>query len=179
MRLSLIAISFAALLGSHSAHSAVFKCTSSDGSVTYTNDPSSARNCERLRSDLPVSTVPSATPQRPATANRPATPAPAASPSFPRVTPEAQQSRDNTRRQLLQQELATEQQALDQARKTLTEEENRVAPEDRVIRQMPDGSSRAIINQGRVEQRLQTHRDQIELHERNIRALEQELQRLR
>lgn len=174
MRLPLIAVFVATLASSPFAQATVYKCVSNEGSVTYTNDPSSANNCQRLRSDLPVSTVP-ASQQRPST---PASSPPSAS-GFPRVSPEVQRARDNTRQQLLRQELENEQQALQQARQTLAEEESRVAPEDRVIRSMPDGSSRAIINQGRKEQRLQVHRDQIELHERNVRALEQELQRLR
>lgn len=176
MRREIIAALLMTALGSTPALATVYKCTGADGGITYTNDPSSARNCEPLRSDLPISTVPSP-PQRPASA----APRPAAtpSPSFPSVSPDAQRSRDASRRQILERELANEQTALAEAQQKLAAEEARDAPEDRVIRARPEGGTRAVINLGKREERLQPFRDQVEMHQRNIEALEREIRGLR
>lgn len=176
MRIPLIAALLVTALVGTPAFATVFKCIGADGSITYTNDPSSARNCERLRSDLPVSTVP-APPLGSATT--PPRPAATSAPSFPRVSPDAQRGRDDARRQILERELASEQAALAEAQESLSEEETRDAPEDRVIRARPEGGTRAVINLGRREQRLQPFRDQVELHQRNIDALEREMRGLR
>lgn len=161
MRRTLIAALLLIAFGSTPASATVFKCVAADGGITYTNDPSSARNCERLRSDLPISTVP-ASPQRPATSpQRPAAspqrPAATTSPSFPRVTPDTQRRRDDSRRQILERELNNEQTALVDAQQQLTAQESRDTGPDR----------------------LQALRDQVELHQRNIEALERELRGLR
>ncbi len=175
MRREMIAALLMTALGSTPAIATVFKCTGADGGITYTNDPSSVRNCEPLRSDLPISTVPSP-PQRPASA----APRPSATPtpSFPSVSPDAQRSRDATRRQILERELASERSALEEAQQKLAEEEVRDAPEDRIIRQTERGP-RAVINLGKREERLEPLRDQAELHKRNIEALEREMRSLR
>ena len=176
MRKALNAALLLTALGSTPATATVFKCIGADGSITYTNDRSSARNCEPLRSDLPISTVPSPT-QRPASAApRPAT---APSPSFPRVSPDVQRGRDDSRRQILERELTNEQAALAEAQQKLATEETRDAPEDRVIRARPEGGTRAVINLGKREERLKPFRDQVELHQRNIEALEREMRALR
>lgn len=175
MRIPLIAALLVTALVGTPAFATVYKCIGADGSITYTNDPSSARNCERLRSDLPMSTVP-APPQRSATT--PPRPTATPTPSFPRVSPDAQRSRDDSRRQILERELASEQTALAEAQEKLTEEETRDAPEDRIIRQTERGP-RGVINLGKREQRLQPFRDQVELHQRNIDALEREMRSLR
>lgn len=176
MRTLMTAALLTTTLAGATASATVYKCVGADGGVTYTNDPSSARNCERLRSDLPISTVP-APPQRPAaTPPRPST---TPAPSFPRVSPDAQRSRDDTRRQILERELSGEQAALEEAREKLAEEESRDAPEDRVIRARPEGGTRAVINLGKREERLRPFRDQVELHQRNVEALEREMRALR
>lgn len=175
MRSALIAALLLTALSGTPAFATVYKCIDAEGGITYTNDPSSARNCQPLRSDLPISTVP-ASPQRPASA----APRPAAtpSPSFPRVSPDAQRSRDDSRRQILERELASERTALEEAQQKLAEEEGRDAPEDRIIRQTERGP-RAVINLGKREERLKPFRDQIDLHQRNIEALEREMRGLR
>ena len=47
------------------AYADIYKCTDGDGRVTYTNDRTLGRNCVRLQSDQPVSSIP-APPRRPA-----------------------------------------------------------------------------------------------------------------
>lgn len=136
----------------------VFKCIGSDGGVTYTNERSPGTHCSQLDSDLPVSSIPA--PQR-----APSTPTPATTPTaegFPRVSPDAQRSRDDTRRRILESELEAEQQALDVANAALAE-------------QRAAGSSEGA----QPSALLQPYRDQIELHERNIDALQREIRGLR
>lgn len=155
-----------------SAQSTVFKCTDRKGSVTYTNDRTLGKNCTPLAGDLPVSTVPAPPASSAAGANPPRTATPG---DFPRVTSNDQRSRDDSRLQILEQELQSEQAALANAREKLKTEEGRIAPEDRNV--MRDG--RATINEAKREERLQPLRNQVELHERNIDALQRELSRLR
>jgi hypothetical protein len=155
----------------------VFKCVDDRGRVTYTNDRNLARGCAPLTGDQPVSSVPSATPESspaPAQTRSPAKPA-ASNGDFPRVTPETQRSRDDNRRQVLEKELEAEQDALSLAREKLEAEEGRDAPEDRNVMR----GGRATINLAKREERLEPFRNAVELHERNVEALQRELSRLR
>ena len=88
---------------------------------------------------------------RPKAASRP-TPA-----DFPRVSSEAQKSRDTDRRKILEQEQAAEQRGLDDDRKVLGELETARSPAERT----------------------QPVRDRIALHERNLVALKKEIGNLK
>ncbi|NMG50295.1 DUF4124 domain-containing protein [Azoarcus communis] len=155
-----------------SAHAQVFKCVDADGRITYTNDRNLARGCQPLAGDQSVSSVPA---PRPAT-----TPSPASSsPSFPRVTPDTQRARDDTRRQVLQRELETEEQALAAARQALEDEEKRDVPEERNVRRTQDGRSYSSVNTAKTDERLKPFRDKVEMHQRNLEALRKELSGLR
>ena len=145
------------------AHAQVYKCVDAEGRVTYTNDRANTRGCTVLSDDQRVSTVP-APASTPARATTPA--APATTPGdFPRVTPGDQRARDGTRRQILEGELATEQAALAEAQAALTEQEG-----------IRHGNER---NYQRVLDRLQPFKDKVELHQRNIEAIQRELRSLR
>ncbi|MDX5411241.1 MAG: DUF4124 domain-containing protein [Thauera sp.] len=144
------------------AYADIFKCTDADGRVTYTNDRSLGRNCVRLQSDQPVSTVPAPV-RRPAAAS--GAPASASPGAFPRVSPNDQRSRDDARRQVLQGELATEEGALAEAEKALAEQEAVRLGDER--------------NYQKVLDRLQPFKDKVELHKRNIEALRREISGLR
>lgn len=152
------------------AQSTVYKCVDDRGSVTYTNDRNLARGCKPLERDQPVSSVPAA--PAPAATPRQSSPSPQ---SFPRVAPDAQRARDDSRREILERELESEQAALEDAREKLEAEESRDAPEDRNA--MRDG--RATINVAKRDARLEPFRNAVELHERNVEALQRELSRLR
>jgi hypothetical protein len=90
----------------------------------------------------------------------------APSPSgFPKVDGDTQKARDNDRRKILEQELASEQKSLEQAKKELAEQE--------AIR---TGDER---NYQRVLDRLQPYKDKVALHERNIEALKKEIGNLK
>ncbi len=136
------------------AQASVYKCVDSSGSVTYTNDSTFARGCKELSEDQPVSSIP-APPRAPASQPR-TTPN-----DFPRVAPEAQRARDDTRRQVLEKELLAEETALAEARKALAEQE--------AIRL---GNER---NYQKVLDRLQPYKDKVELHQRNVDALKKEI----
>ncbi|MBM3390587.1 MAG: DUF4124 domain-containing protein [Betaproteobacteria bacterium] len=133
----------------------VYKCLDDEGHVTYTNaKPSPKAKCTALSRDQRVSTVPGR--------SAPATPSPA---GFPRVDGDTQKVRDNDRRRILEQELATEQRNLDQARKELSEQEAVRTGDER--------------NYERVIARLQPYKDRVALHERNIEALKREIGNLK
>lgn len=144
------------------AHADIYKCTDASGSVTYTNDRALGRNCVRLQTDQPVSSIPAPT-RRPAAA--PAAPATGSAGAFPRVSPNDQRSRDDARRQVLQSELATEEGALSAAEKALAEQEAVRLGDER--------------NYQKVLDRLQPFKDKVDLHKRNIEALRREISGLR
>lgn len=147
------------LLLSPLVHAEVYKCLDASGAVTYTNDRTLGRGCKQLSEDLPVSSVP-APPRR-----SPATQTPGSPSNFPRVAPEAQRARDDTRRQVLEKELATEEAALSDAQKALAEQEN-----------LHQGADRRLPV---VQNRIQAHKDKIELHQRNVEALKKEIGNLK
>lgn len=134
------------------AWSDIYRCVDADGHVTYSN-VSGNKNCKRMQLD-PASTVP----PPPGKARA----AGAASPGdFPKVSGETQKARDNDRRAILEQELANEQKALEEAKKELAEQEGiRLGNEK---------------NYQKVEERLQPYRDKVAQHERNIQAINKEL----
>ena len=139
----------------------MYKCVDADGRVTYTNDPSLARGCKLLDSGQAVSTVPA--PVRPPAASSgtgSSTPS-----SFPRVSAGDQRVRDDGRRQVLESELRTEEEALAQAERNLLEQES-----------VRLGNER---NYQKVLDRLQPFKDKIELHKRNIEALRREISGLK
>jgi hypothetical protein len=154
------------LLAGGAAQADIYKCADDQGRVTYTNSKL-AKGCTLLNRDQPVSSVPSPGGGRPS---------PAEAATFPKVSDEAQRNRDSDRKRILTQELATEEKALDEAKKALASEEDRDAPEDRnIMRKRADGSSYASLNPEKRADRLQPFKDKIELHQRNVDALKREL----
>lgn len=101
-----------------------------------------------------ISTGPENTLPAPPKAKAATTPSPA---GFPRVTEDTQKARDGDRRHILEQELAGEQRNLEQARKELAEQEAAKAPQDRVA----------------------PYHDRVSQHERNISAIQKELNNLK
>ncbi len=131
----------------------LYKCVEPSGSVLYTNQKTSAKNCIVLSRELPISTVAAPVP-RPAGASRSGSAAASPSPAnFPRVDGETQRGRDNDRRRILEQELESEQQNLEKARKALAEAEAANSP----------------------PQKAGDLREGVKVHERNVEALKREL----
>lgn len=139
-------------------HAEIYKCADREGHVTYSNVAS--KGCAKLNLD-PISTVPSAA--------KPATKTPTPS-TFPRVEESTQKARDTDRRKILEQEQAAEQKSIEEAKKKLAAAEVPL-PEDR--------NAGGAINQGKLQERLQPLKDQVQLHERNLEAIRKELQNLR
>lgn len=129
----------------------LYKCTDSGGHTTYTNTRSPAMSCTVLSREAPTASR-EAAPARPRSAA--SSPAPA---DFPKVSLNTQQQRDNDRRHILEQERTAELRHLDEARRTLAEQEARHAPSEQ----------------------LRPHRDRIALHERNLEALRREMSNLK
>lgn len=126
----------------------LYKCTDSTGATTYTNQRTPGKNCTVLSQDKAVSTF--AAPK-----TRP-TPE-----GFPRVSSETQKNRDGGRRKILEEEMRTEQQKLDEAKQKLAEQE--------AIR---EGGEK---NYQRVLDRLKPYQEEVQLHERNVDSLQKEL----
>jgi hypothetical protein len=148
----------AAMLAASLAQADVYKCIETDPAtgerrVTYTNSRQ-ASGCERLSTDLPVSSVPGV-----------ATPRPAAPSSFPKVSADDQKARDNDRRKILESELQAEEAALESARKALAEEDAVRYGQERNYQKKLD--------------RLAPFQQRVEQHERNVEALKKEIANLK
>lgn len=133
----------------------LYKCTDGEGHSTYTNQKANAKSCTVLIQDKPVSTF--APPK-----TRSNTPTPS---EFPKVSPDAQKSRDGDRRRILEDEMNAERKKLDEAKKTLSEQES-----DRV------GGEK---NYQKYLDRVKPYQDEVQLHERNVEALQKELSNLK
>lgn len=149
-------ITLTALVSAPVGAQTLFKCIE-DGRVSYVDakNKGSLKNCQPLAGDLPVSTISTPKPRKDVT--------PPA--DFPKVSPDAQKSRDSERRKILEQELETERHSLETARRELAEQES-----------VRHGDEK---NYQRVLDRLQPYRDRVALHERNIEAIEKELSGIR
>lgn len=132
------------------ASAEVFKSIDSSGRVTYSNVPS--KNADKVEL-APLNTIPA--PKR----KQVATPA-----DFPKVDAETQRKRDELRRKILVDELASEQRQLIEARKALAEGE--------AVRL---GNER---NYQKYLDRVQKLKDNVTMHEKNIEALQKELGKL-
>lgn len=135
----------------------LYKCSDEAGHTTYTNQKSSAKNCAVLLQDKPVSTF-----SAPQVKPRQSAPTPE---GFPKVSPDAQKSRDGDRRAILEQELAAERRNLEEAKRVLAEQES-----------IREGGER---NYQRVLDRLKPYQENVQLHERNIEALQREIGNLK
>ena len=144
-----------ALIAGAAQADTLYKCQDDGGHTTYTNQKTNAKSCTILSQDKPVSTFS-------APKARASTPTPD---GFPKVSSEAQKNRDGDRRRILDEELAAERKNLDDAKRTLAEQE--------AIR---EGGEK---NYQRVLDRLKPYQDKVQLHERNIEALQKEIGNVR
>ena len=136
------------------AQAEIYKSVDAEGRVTYSSSPTKGArklNLERL---------PAASPP-PRARNNP-TPA-----DFPRVDSGTQKNRDNTRRRILEDELAAEEKMLSEARFNLRYAVENPAVYDR------DGNT--VLNVPEHQQKLDTLQKEVALHEKNIEALKTEL----
>jgi hypothetical protein len=138
-------------------HAEIYECVDENGNRRFTNIKAEARGC-RVLNIGPTNTVP------PPAKSAPKTPS-AASGNFPKVDAQTQQQRDVDRRTILEQELASEQKLLEQAKKELADQE--------AVRY---GNER---NYQRVLDRLDPYKKRVKLHEDNIANLRKELASIR
>ncbi len=149
---ALITVTFGTLaLVAQAQVTEIYNCVDRDGKRLYTSDRRETNGLKCKLVSREVNVVP---------AQKPASPS-----SFPRETPQARDSAKARQRDILEKELAVEQQQLDVARKTLAEQES--------IR-MGDEK-----NYARVLERLQPYKDNVDLHQKNIEALRRELSNIR
>lgn len=140
------------------AQNDVYLCVDANGNKEYKNTGPTSR-CKKV--DLPpMTTVPA-----PAKSSAPAS-KPVSTPSdFPRVDDSVQKTRDNERRQILQDELRKEEQKLSAIRT----EYNNGQPERL-------GSER---NYAKYQERTATLKDDLARSEKNVEALKRELSNLK
>lgn len=156
-------------LAINTAAAQVYLCIDPSGHKEYTNVSTAGRQCQVVPET--VSSVPVPRPQAPAAAApRPtsaAVPGPVAAtnPNYPKVDGATQKGRDDTRRKVLEDELAQEERMLGKARSDLGEQEK-----------VRNGDER---NYQRVLDRLKPYQDAVDRHGKNIEALRKELAALR
>ena len=158
--LRLLAALVALTAGSaHAQVTEIWKCKGADGHWTYTNDKREAerQKCELVTRQINVAPAPKPPPPRNTNNTN--------GKDFPRETPQDSANAKARQRDILERELAQEQQALAKAKADLAEQEN-----------VRFGNER---NYARVEERLQPFKDSVETHEKNIEALRRELGNLR
>ncbi len=141
-----------------SSYAEIYKRVDADGHVTYSSEPSKGGTKLYLKS------VPTMQGTR---ESRRSTPE-----DFPKVDFQTQKRRDNTRRVILQDELASEEALLDKARQNLKTTENK--PETSVG---PDGNPYRSTAQ--YTEKLKSAQNEVALHEQNIKALQTEVSHLK
>ena len=144
-----VALALIVALPVGTAHADIWECVDGSGNKRFTNIKSEAGGCRMLNVG-PTNTVSAGKPQ-----------AKVSPPGFPKVDGDTQKQRDNDRRKILEQELASEQKLLEQARNELADQDS-----------MRLGSER---NYQRVLDRLEPYKKKVKLHEDNIASLRREL----
>ena len=139
------------LFAAQLAHAEMWKCVDHDGNTRYTNVKAEAKGCKALNLE-PINTAPATRPQ-----HKPA--------NFPSVDSDTQKQRDTGRRRILEQELAQEQQQLEDAKKQLSEQKDLRLGDEK--------------NYARVEERLRPYEAKVRLHEINIESLKKEIANIR
>jgi len=91
---------------------------------------------------------------------------------FPRVDRQTQSQLDNTRKEILKQELETEKQALEEAKKA--HEEGAAAPEVYHTKGV-GGKTKTFRNVPKYEDKMEKLQSDVDLHEKNIELLQKEL----
>jgi chromosome segregation ATPase len=137
----------------------IYKCTDASGRPLYTSDKRdmAGKKCELVSRQVNV--MPSQGSTQGATQSRGARGGEGA--SFPRESSDQRASAKDRQREILQKELATEQESLARARQELAQAESTRSGDER--------------NYARVLERLQPLKDSVETHEKNIQALQREL----
>jgi len=151
---------FAALIlasaagGVHAQGGPIYKCVDSSGRLLYTTEKSdmAGKKCEPVASEVNV--VPAQKPR--GDSARP--------PDFPRESPSQRSAAKEKQRETLEGELAKEKSLLADAQKELAEQQAVRSGDEK--------------NYARVLERLRPYQDRVELHQKNVEALQRELANL-
>jgi hypothetical protein len=153
---TIASIALAAAIAAPPAHATICKYIDADGNVVYSN-VAPGKGLRKLSCEIADDG-----PARPnGNARAAATPS-----TFPRVEPETQKSRDEKRRKVLDDELASEQKLLGEAREAY---DNGAPP--------PLPGEKADAEKYR--QRIARLRQTVEVHQRNVEALRKEIATIR
>jgi hypothetical protein len=149
-------------IGTAHAEGDIYKCVAANGTVEFKNT-GSVKDCKRM--DLEgISVIPAPTKRSATVQTASLKSSSSASPAdFPRVDSGTQKSRDNDRRQILLDEMKSEQEKLS----ALKKDYNNGEPERQ-------GDER---NFAKYQERVTAMRDNISRTEKNIEALQRELKR--
>lgn len=137
------------VLAAFPAAAEIYKFVDENGRVTYTNIPKKGAKKLDVGIDTPARNRANAGPA-----------------NFPRVDSQTQKKRDDLRRQILEDELSTEQKALAEAQKALKDGEAARLPGE-------------ANNAQKYLERVKKLRDRVARHEQNIDALRKELTEFR
>jgi hypothetical protein len=132
----------------------IYKRIDADGHVTYSSTPLKGSKVLHL---TPLPTIPP--PPRERSQESPA--------NFPRVDSATQKVRDNSSRKILENELATEEKALTEARANL--QKGAESPE------LLTKNGKSEPNVAKQNEKMSALQKQVQTHERNIAALKSEL----
>jgi hypothetical protein len=144
------------------AQADIYKAVDADGHVTYSSTPIKGGK-KIILEPLPTMVPPSSSGR-----SRSET----AAEDFPRVDQATQRNRDDTRRRILEEELATEQKLLDEARQKL-----QIAEDTPQVYRGKDGKTYRAV--ARYEENVKTAQEEVSLHEKNVEALKTELSKLK
>jgi hypothetical protein len=125
--------------------SEIYKCVDASGRASYTNDAreTAGRKCQLVTTQINVA------------------PPPKQGKGFPRESAADRANAKGKQREILEQELASEESGLAKAKEELAEQEAVRSGDER--------------NYARVLERLQPFKDRVETHEKNVEALKREL----
>ena len=160
IRMLLLCVVFAA---SSAAHAEIYKRVDKEGRVTYSSEP--IKGAKKLKLE-PLPTVP---PPRAVANERNRESAESA---FPRVDKATQKRRDDKRLRILEDEMASERQALEEARTQL-----KVAEDTPQVYTAGDGKT--YRNMAKYEESVQAAQENVRMHENNLRAIQTEIDNLK
>jgi len=139
------------------AHAEIYKRVDADGNVTYSSTP--IKGAKKLH----LEPLPTMAPPPKVREN---------SSDFPKVDSATQNKRDDARRKILEDELATEQKALEDARLKL--KEGQEVPEV-----YKGANGQTFRNVAKYDEKVSALQEDVDSHEKNIEALKTELSNLK
>lgn len=144
------------------AQADIYKAVDADGHVTYSSTPLKGGK-KIILEPLPTMVPPSS-----GRSSR----SESSGGDFPRVDEATQRNRDDTRRKILEEELATEQKLLNEAREKL-----QVAEDTPQVYRGKDGKIYRAV--AKYEENVKAAQEEVGLHEKNVEALKTELSKLK